>query len=90
MCLLLTDVAAIICYLAHLVTKKNFFLRDLFIIYASATIIWSVDMLFLIIEGEPPLDLSLDDTKLGLLVLFFGLVLALAIKATKTMKTRFA
>ena len=77
MCLILTACAAVVSALLW-----NFKFRDerynlqfLTLMYLGATLMWSVDGIFSVMGGEGFFDLSLDDTKLGLLVVTLGVVL---------------
>ena len=45
------------------------------LVFTGAALMWSVDCVHSLMEGEGLLDLSLDDAKLGALVLVAGLAL---------------
>ena len=79
MCELMTIGAAILfAALAALARKSGRPLRALgttALVFFGAALMWSVDCVHSFIEGEGLLDLSLDDAKLGALVLAAGLAL---------------
>ena len=79
MCELMTNGAAILfAALAALARKSGRPLRALgttALVFFGAALMWSVDCVHSFIEGEGLLDLSLDDAKLGALVLAAGLAL---------------
>ena len=77
MCLILTAVAAaisaVLWFTVFYDEKYNF--QFLTLMYLGATLMWSVDGIFSVIEGEGFFDLSVDDAKLGVLVVILGVVL---------------
>ena len=79
MCELMPIGAAILfAALAALARKSGRPLRALgttALVFFGAALMWSVDCVHSFIEGEGLLDLSLDDAKLGALVLAAGLAL---------------
>ena len=79
MCELMTIGAALLfAALAALARKSGRPLRALgttALVFFGAALMWSVDCVHSFIEGEGLLDLSLDDAKLGALVLAAGLAL---------------
>ena len=81
MCLLITALAAIICFYLQ---KKCFFdLKRLCVMFSSATIMWIVDRAFAKFNGEDFFDLSYDDTLLGITVVFLAVFLDLVLKLPK-------
>ena len=73
MCWLLTIMAAVLATIAQ-IKKPERRLSTLIFMYWSAALLWSVDGIFRVREGESFLDLSMDDALLGLLVVACGLV----------------
>lgn len=79
MCLILTFIAAIIStalYFLYPKFSKSFSLEYLTLMYWGASLMWSVDGFFRLIEGEGFFDLSMNDTLLGLLIIICGLFFA--------------
>ena len=78
MCLILTFLAAvftsIICF-SHPQFIQQFQLHKLALMYWGATLMWSIDGVFQLLEGEAFFDLSLNDTFLGIVVIICGVVL---------------
>jgi hypothetical protein len=79
MCLLMTLAAALVASLVWYGKRRSnsesgMKLETLSLMYWGAALMWMVDGFFNLAEGEPFLELSLDDTLLGLLVVFSGLV----------------
>lgn len=76
MCLILTFIAAIISTALYFLCPKfsnRFSLEYLTLMYWGASLMWSVDGFFRLIEGEAFFDLSMNDTLLGLLIIVCGL-----------------
>ena len=76
MCLVITAFAAVITtiiwyFKAH---EKELKLGLLALMYWGATLMWIVDGFFVVAEGEPFLDLSVNDALLGLVIVLCGLV----------------
>ena len=93
MCLILTAVAAAISAILWFTVfrdeKYNF--QFLTLMYLGATLMWSVDGIFSVMEGEGFFNLSLDDTKLGVLVVTLGLALwavTLVVRSVKAKRIR--
>lgn len=76
MCLMITLFAAVFATVAWYAAAPNNSLRlgTLSLMYWGAGLMWMVDGVFAVLEGEPFLDLSTDDALLGLLVVLCGLV----------------
>ena len=81
MCLLITLLAAVVSAIVWYVNAPcgKFHLGTLSLMYWGASLMWMVDGFFCAAEGEPFLDLSVNDALLGLLVVICGLVLWLLI-----------
>lgn len=77
MCLILTAIAAIICTSLYYFkfSDKKYMLHTLSLMYWGAALMWTVDGFFVLAEGEPFFDISLNDTMLGLLIVASGLAL---------------
>lgn len=87
MCTLMTVFSALI--LASInIYKKSHFLATLIFIYSSAAIMWFVDAIFAKINEGEFFDLSLDDAKLGLIVLACGLALAFLVHISLLLKSK--
>ena len=87
MCTLMTAFSALILALIN-IYKKSRFLATLIFIYSSAAIMWFVDAIFAKINEGEFFDLSLDDAKLGLLVLASGLALAFLVHISLLLKSK--
>ena len=76
MCLLITVLAAVIATIVWYVKiPKNLYnVGTLCLIYWGASLMWLVDAFFCLTEGEPFLDISLNDALLGFVVALCGLV----------------
>ncbi len=76
MCLLITLLAAVVSAVVWYVNAPDNKLRlgTLSLMYWGASLMWTVDGFFCIAEGEPFLDLSLNDALLGMLIVICGLV----------------
>lgn len=76
MCLILTCIAAVITtvlYFRYPKISARFSLEHLALMYWGAALMWSVDGVFRVMEGEHFLELTLNDTLLGMLVVICGL-----------------
>lgn len=77
MCLILTCIVAIIvtglCFL-YPTLPAMFQLDRLALMYWSATLMWIIDGIFRIRKGDVFLELSVNDTLLGILIIFCGLI----------------
>jgi hypothetical protein len=82
MCLLITLAAAVAASLAWYSMGRGggTKLDTLALTYWGAALMWMVDGFFRLAEGEPFLELTLDDALLGLLAAAAGLVLWLALR----------
>ncbi len=72
MCWLMTVMAAVLATIAQ-IKKPERRLSTLIFMYWGAALMWSVDGIFSVMEGEGFLDLSMNDALLGLLVVVCGL-----------------
>lgn len=76
MCLILTLIAAFISSL--LWYKKDYAntykIGTLSLMFWGASLMWLVDSVFAVFEGEAFFDLSVDDAKLGALIVLCGIV----------------
>ena len=86
MCLLITLFAAVIATIVWYVQIPNYRYKicKLGFIYWGASLMWLVDAFFCIAEGEPFLDMSLNDALLGLTVVLCGLLAWAAILLIKS------
>ena len=76
MCLILTCIAAVITtvlYFRYPKISARFSLEHLALMYWGAALMWSVDGVFRLMEGEHFLELTLNDTLLGMLIVICGL-----------------
>ena len=76
MCLILTIIAALAATLAWYMSVKNIRkipgLELLTLMYWGASLMWMVDGIFSVAEGDNFFNISLNDTLLGLTVVFSG------------------
>lgn len=88
MCLILTIVAAVLTTFAwrFMFTDKKYMLSRLALMYWGASLMWSVDGIFSIAEGEGFFNLTLDDTYLGIVVVFSGLAVWAIMLVTRELK----
>ncbi|MPM05904.1 hypothetical protein SDC9_52199 [bioreactor metagenome] len=91
MCLLITALAAIITTIVWYVkiSKSPNKVGSLCLIYWGASLMWLVDALFCLAEGEPFWDISLNDALLGFTVVLCGLAAWVAIRLLKWPKKKF-
>lgn len=77
MCLILTCFAAVMTsILWYFKDPKNLCkLGTLALMYWGACLMWFVDCFFALADGEPFLDLSIDDTLLGALIVLCGMLM---------------
>lgn len=76
MCLILTCIAAVITtvlYFRHSKISERISLEYLALMYWGAALMWSVDGVFRLMEGEHFLELTANDALLGILVVICGL-----------------
>ena len=77
MCLILTCLSAIctsiICF-SHPRFIEQCQLHKLALMYWGATLMWSIDGIFRLREGEAFFDISLNDTLLGIIVVICGVI----------------
>ena len=77
MCLILTCIAAIVVTVLSFLFPKlvtHFQLDRLARMYWSAALMWMVDGIFRIREGEAFFEFSVNDTLLGVLIVFCGVL----------------
>ena len=76
MCLLITVFAAVIATIVWYLQLPNipYKISTLGFMYWGASLMWLVDGFFCMTEGEPFLDLSMNDTLLGFTVVISGLL----------------
>lgn len=77
MCLILTCIAAIVVTVLSFLFPKlvtHFQLDRLALMYWSAALMWIVDGIFRTREGEAFFELSVNDTLLGILIVFCGVL----------------
>lgn len=75
MCLILTCIAAVITTALYFLCPEfsaRISLQHLTLMYWGAALMWSVDGIFRLIEGERFFELTLNDTFLGILVVICG------------------
>ena len=58
------------------------------LVFWGAALMWAVDCTHAVMEGESFFDLSWDDTKLGALILLFGLGLFAVLRFRETCRLR--
>lgn len=88
MCLFITVLAAVIATIAWYVKipyNPNK-VGSLCLIYWGASLMWMVDAFFSLAEGEPLLNISLNDTLLGFTVVLCGLVAWIVLLLFKMLK----
>ena len=94
MCELMTIAAAILfAVLAACARKAGRPARALgttALVFAGAALMWSVDCVHSLMEGEALLDLSVDDAKLGTLVIAAGLALFAILRVREARSARAA
>lgn len=76
MCLILTCIAAVVSTTLYFLCSglsRRISLEHLALMYWGAALMWSVDGVFRLMEGEHFLELTLNDTLLGMLVVICGL-----------------
>ncbi len=76
MCLMLTCLAAVVTSILWYFkdAKNSYKLGTLALMYWGASLMWLVDCVFALMDGEAFLDLSFDDTLLGGLIVLCGVV----------------
>ncbi|MGN1280966.1 MAG: hypothetical protein ACI4UM_03575 [Succinivibrio sp.] len=87
MCLLITAFAALICAFMRSRNDSRF-LSNLYFMYVSAALMWTVDCVFAKVGGEDFFDLSLDDTLLGITIVVSGAVMASLISVLNSVRAR--
>ncbi len=92
MCLLITLFAAVISSICWFVSnpQRNLQLGTLSLMYWGAGLMWIVDCIATLSEGEPFLNISSDDAVLGAVVVLCGLIVWLALLIFKNPKRLFA
>lgn len=93
MCLILTIAAAVIFAALYIHTarsgRKNRAVFTTMLMFASAALMWCVDGIASVLEGEAFFDISREDTVLGIIIvstgfLVFALLSVLELKKKKT------
>lgn len=76
MCLIITAIAAIITTLVWYfkLPEKAYMLSKLVLMYWGASIMWTVDGIYRIAEGEGFFELTLNDAMLGVVVVVSGAI----------------
>lgn len=92
MCLILSITAFVAFALLNLLSKKkNTAASTTMLMFLSASLMWCVDGIANIMEGEPFFDISQEDTVLGIIIVASGLIvfsiLTLVKKHRKTSHT---
>lgn len=74
--MIITAASAIISLALWLFDKNNklYKIGFLVLMYFGATLMWTVDGLFSLATGEPFLEISANDTLLGITVVVFGII----------------
>ena len=82
MCLIITAIAFVLCYILN---KRSYsdFKSLLTVILGSSALMWTVDCTFALVNDGEFFDLSLDDTYLGLSVVLVALVFTSLVAAIK-------
>ena len=92
MCLILTCIAAALC--SALWYKKDrtnaYKIGTLALVFWGASLMWLVDCVFAAFSGEAFFDLSLDDTKLGFIIIACGVILWAFLYALSRSKRAFS
>lgn len=92
MCLILTIIAALVSSaLWYKKDRKNTYkIGTLALMFWGASLMWLVDSVFAVFSGEAFFDLSLDDTKLGALIVACGIAMWLFILVISRSKRKFS
>lgn len=92
MCLLITLFAAVISSICWFVSnpQRNLQLGTLSLMYWGAGLMWIVDCIAALSEGEPFLTISGDDAVLGAVVVLCGLIVWFVLLIFKNPKRLFA
>lgn len=88
MCLIITAFAAAVTTLIWFLALRDnrYMLGRLALMYWGAAIMWSVDGIFSVAEGEGFFNLSLDDTFLGIVVVSCGIIAWVIMLAAREIK----
>lgn len=85
MCLIMTIVAAIVFTVLYVASRKrgmeNKSVFTTMLMFWAASLMWSVDGIASVLEGEGFFDISVEDTILGVIILAAGLVVFGALSA---------
>lgn len=77
MCLILTASAAFISALVFFISSKKsqpaMPFRTSMLLFGAAALMWTVDAMFAVREGEAFFDISVEDTILGLIIIAAGI-----------------
>lgn len=92
MCLMITLLAAVVSTIVWYAKAPDnkFRLGTLSLMYWGAALMWTIDGFFCVAEGEPFLDLSVNDALLGFLIVICGLVAWIIILLLKDHKRIFS
>lgn len=90
MCLILTAVAAVIATIIWYfkLRDRKYKFASLVLMYWGASIMWSVDGVFSVMDGEGFFNMSADDALLGALVIVCGIIAWLAIFLFSNLKAK--
>lgn len=93
MCEIMTICAAVVFSIIFIAQKsKGKFSKPIFatmLMFWGAALMWAVDGIACVVEGEPFFDISMEDTILGFIILGSGLaIFALMLVANKMKKAR--
>ena len=85
MCLIMTIVAAVVFTVLFVASKKrgagSKSVFTTMLMFWAASLMWSVDGIASVLEGEGFFDISVEDTILGVIILAAGLVVFAALSA---------
>lgn len=74
MCLIMTIIAAVVFTALWAKMRKQSLLTTTLMFWATA-LMWSVDGVASVLDGEPFFDISREDTVLGAIIILFGLAI---------------
>ncbi len=92
MCLIMTAITAVIFTAIHFILSRNgnesksVFTSAL--MFWGATLMWSVDGIACVLEGEPFFDISMLDTILGVIIIATGLLIFALLNANDRLKAK--
>ncbi len=90
MCLILTAAAAVITTIIWYFkfNDRKYKLGTLALMYWGASIMWSVDGIFSVIDGEGFFNMSADDALLGVIIIVCGIAAWLALLLADNIKSK--